>query len=105
MRAKGIVRKVIPWRNARRFFYWRLKKGIIEDALARSISATQDTMTFSEGKVLVSTWYNEYNDTVSRMESPNTDWDQEVEEMKKFVSLDRSRGGQDPGQDRQASTH
>ena len=86
MRAKGIVRKVIPWKNARRFFYWRLKKGIIEDALARSISATQDTMSFSEGKDLVATWYNEYNDTVSRMESPNTDWDQEVEEMKKFVS-------------------
>merc|ERR1711977_307983 len=53
MRAKGIVRKVVPWKHARRFFYWRLKKGVVEDGLARAILSTQERATFKECKELV----------------------------------------------------
>jgi len=90
MRAKGIVRKVVPWKHARRFFYWRLKKGVVEDGLARAILFTQERATFKECKELVASWYSEANNAAAAMESPSTDWDQEVQELQKFVKWSES---------------
>jgi len=91
MKAKGIVRKVVPWKHARRFFYWRLKKAVIEDTLARSIISTREGMSFQEGKDLVASWYTESNNG-SNTESPNTDWEQEVLELARFVKWSESEG-------------
>ena len=92
MRAKGIVRKVVPWKNARRFFYWRLRRAVVEDALAHSILATQDSMSFAEAKDMVAGWYCETSGS-SDMDSPNTDWGQEVQELRKFVEWSESESG------------
>lgn len=39
MLAKGVIRKVVPWRDARRHFYWRLKRRLAEMPLQRRIES------------------------------------------------------------------
>ncbi|KAL8321347.1 hypothetical protein RB597_007577 [Gaeumannomyces tritici] len=38
MKAKGVIRDVIEWKEARRFFYWRVRRRINEEYLLRSIA-------------------------------------------------------------------
>jgi len=37
MKAKGVIRDSIVWKNARTFFYWRVKRRIAEDALIAKV--------------------------------------------------------------------
>ena len=92
MRAKGIIRKMVPWKNARRFFYWRLKRAVVEEALIKAIRTSRDSMSFKESKNMVANWYSESSSSasVSGMESPNTDWEQEMHELIKFVQWSES---------------
>jgi acetyl-CoA carboxylase/biotin carboxylase 1 len=44
MKAKGVVRDVLEWRNARRYFYWRVRRRLNEEyILRRMASATLPT--------------------------------------------------------------
>lgn len=44
MEAKGAIRKPLQWKNARRFFYWRLRRRLLEDSILRRMEAA-DAMT------------------------------------------------------------
>ncbi len=35
MQAKRVIRQVVPWREARQFFYWRLKRKLLELSLLK----------------------------------------------------------------------
>lgn len=37
MKAKGVIREVLEWREARRFFYWRVRRRLNEEYLLRRI--------------------------------------------------------------------
>ena len=37
MKEKGGVREIVPWRDARRFFYWRLLRKIRETKLSQQV--------------------------------------------------------------------
>ncbi|ORY59295.1 acetyl-CoA carboxylase [Pseudomassariella vexata] len=48
MKAKGTIRQEIEWKNARRFFYWRVRRRLNEDyILKRMAAATMTSSTFS----------------------------------------------------------
>jgi acetyl-CoA carboxylase/biotin carboxylase 1 len=34
MLAKGVIKEIVEWKNARRFFYWRLRRRLIEQKVA-----------------------------------------------------------------------
>ncbi len=38
MKAKGVIRGVLEWRNARRFFYWRVRRRLNEEYLLRRLA-------------------------------------------------------------------
>ena len=38
MKAKGVIREVLEWKNARRFFYWRVRRRLNEEYILRRIS-------------------------------------------------------------------
>jgi acetyl-CoA carboxylase/biotin carboxylase 1 len=38
MKAKGVIREVLEWREARRFFYWRVRRRLNEEFLLRRIT-------------------------------------------------------------------
>ncbi|KAL2752979.1 hypothetical protein ACRALDRAFT_1065940 [Sodiomyces alcalophilus JCM 7366] len=40
MKAKGTIRDILEWKNARRFFYWRLRRRLNEEFMLRRMSST-----------------------------------------------------------------
>ncbi|KAF4472190.1 acetyl- carboxylase [Fusarium albosuccineum] len=40
MKAKGVVRDVLEWTNARRFFYWRLRRRLNEEYILRRMTSS-----------------------------------------------------------------
>lgn len=39
MKAKGVIREILEWREARRFFYWRVRRRLNEEYVLRRIDA------------------------------------------------------------------
>ncbi|SPO00590.1 probable acetyl-CoA carboxylase [Cephalotrichum gorgonifer] len=40
MKAKGVIRDAVEWRNARRYFYWRLRRRLNEEYILRRMSSS-----------------------------------------------------------------
>ncbi|KAJ3215866.1 acetyl-coenzyme-A carboxylase [Dinochytrium kinnereticum] len=83
MQAKGLVSKVISWRQSRRFFYWRLLRRISEDTIVRKMLEAKPDFKRQECMDLISKWFLEDNG---------------VEHRNNMVDLDR-----DPDSDYSAS--
>ncbi|KAM3450478.1 hypothetical protein MY3296_006041 [Beauveria thailandica] len=43
MKAKGAIREVLEWSNARRFFYWRVRRRLSEEYMLRHMASTMLT--------------------------------------------------------------
>ncbi|KAL2017532.1 hypothetical protein VTK56DRAFT_2024 [Thermocarpiscus australiensis] len=43
MKAKGVIREVLEWREARRFFYWRVRRRLNEEYILRRVASTTTT--------------------------------------------------------------
>jgi hypothetical protein len=52
--AKGVLSGVVPWREARRFFAWRLKRRLTEEGLIRHISSTDVSINRLDAVAMVS---------------------------------------------------
>jgi biotin carboxylase/acetyl-CoA carboxylase carboxyltransferase component/biotin carboxyl carrier protein len=37
MKAKGVIREIVNWAGSRQYFYWRLRRRLVEDTLVRDI--------------------------------------------------------------------
>lgn len=80
MEAKGIIRVPLQWKNARRFFYWRLRRRLNEETIVKKLAATSvrgaapsrprsletlqswtsmDNQTFEKDDRAVAMWYEE----------------------------------------------
>merc|ERR1712146_362207 len=40
MKAKGVIRDVVPWARAREYFFWRVRRRLMQDALVKSLKKT-----------------------------------------------------------------
>ena len=66
MKAKGVIRDVVPWETSREYFYWRSKRRLAIDALASAVQqASLDTITFDEAGTIVHDF----------LHSKEVDWD------------------------------
>ncbi|KAM5439527.1 acetyl-coenzyme-A carboxylase [Microsporum ferrugineum] len=45
MEAKGTIRRPLEWKNARRFFYWRLRRRLSEEVILKRMAATTQAST------------------------------------------------------------
>ncbi|RKO93138.1 acetyl-CoA carboxylase [Blyttiomyces helicus] len=59
MQAKGVVRRVVPWRAARRFFYWRLLRRISEESVVSSLRAADPSLSRPDARDIVDRWHAE----------------------------------------------
>ncbi|KAF2276297.1 acetyl-CoA carboxylase [Westerdykella ornata] len=50
MQAKGTIRRSLRWQNARRFFYWRLRRRLNEESLLKLIAAAANPSVASPAK-------------------------------------------------------
>ncbi|KAF2660587.1 hypothetical protein K491DRAFT_688039 [Lophiostoma macrostomum CBS 122681] len=67
MQAKGVIRSSLRWQNARRFFYWRLRRRLNEEYILKRMAsaaapsqenAKADTATRARGLELLKAWSN-----------------------------------------------
>ena len=56
MLAKGVIRKELDWRYARRFFYWRLRRRLHEDGALRVIGKILGTQSKLEKVARLKSW-------------------------------------------------
>lgn len=82
MQAKNVIRHAIQWKNARRFFYWRLRRRLNEESLIkkmmqassrdpvaranslRKLKAWTNIQDFAHDDRAVATWYEENRKSV-----------------------------------------
>ncbi|KAI0006912.1 acetyl-CoA carboxylase [Xylariaceae sp. FL0662B] len=48
MKAKGTIRDVLEWKNARRFFYWRVRRRLNEEYILKRMAAASASSNVSE---------------------------------------------------------
>lgn len=61
---KGCLNDVIPWRESRKWFYWRLRRVLIEDQFVKKILDVNSNATFVDAKALLKEWFMEANKAV-----------------------------------------
>lgn len=82
MKAKHTIRHPLLWKNARRFFYWRLRRRLNEESLIKKMASTSskdplsrnnslrnlrawtDLQDFEDNDRAVATWYEENRKSV-----------------------------------------
>mmetsp|Transcript_29832 Transcript_29832/g.94008 ORF Transcript_29832/g.94008 Transcript_29832/m.94008 type:complete len:110 (-) Transcript_29832:93-422(-) len=56
MEAKGVIRKSLEWRRAREFFYWRVRRRVLEQELVRRIQAADPSLPALDARALLEEW-------------------------------------------------
>lgn len=60
MKAKSCIRDIVEWKNARRFFYWRLKRQLAEFQVRRELVASSSkNISFTGAEQHLKTWFTE----------------------------------------------
>jgi acetyl-CoA carboxylase/biotin carboxylase 1 len=74
MKAKGVIRKELEWRESRRFFYWRLRRRLNEQTMARAIRKVigQDAISYTDAVTRLKTWF---------FEQGKANWDEDDREV------------------------
>ncbi|KAJ2960745.1 hypothetical protein NQZ79_g3986 [Umbelopsis isabellina] len=57
MKAKGVIRKPLEWKNARRYFYWRLRRRLGEEYAFRTMLTANPKLTRDAMQNLLRQWY------------------------------------------------
>jgi acetyl-CoA carboxylase/biotin carboxylase 1 len=56
MKAKGVITDAIEWKKSRRYFYWRVKRRVLQDDLIKNLRAADSRMGHGDALKLVKTW-------------------------------------------------
>lgn len=56
MKAKDVIRDVLHWKSARTFFFWRLRRRLLEERLVASLRAADAEMSRQGALDLVKSW-------------------------------------------------
>ncbi|CAG8797182.1 1210_t:CDS:2, partial [Dentiscutata erythropus] len=57
MKAKNTIRKVLEWKQARRYFYWRVRLRLHEEYIFRKIHEANSNLTRSQMKSYLVEWF------------------------------------------------
>lgn len=57
MKAKGVIRKPLEWKNARRYFYWRLRRRLGEEYVFRTMLTANAKLGRQSMQTLLRQWY------------------------------------------------
>jgi len=56
MKAKGVIRDIVPWERAREYFFWRVRRRLMQDALVKELKAADDALSHAECLAMLNTW-------------------------------------------------
>eukprot|EP00435_Cladocopium_sp_Y103_P036100 s771_g9.t1 len=61
MKAKGVIRESISWKDSRRYFFWRVKRRVLQDFLIGRLQKANEKLSHKEAEALVQQWAQESN--------------------------------------------
>ena len=62
MHNKEVISGVIEWRTSRKFFYWRLRRLLVQDHVVKEIiKDSKNSIKFQEAKEILKNWFEEAN--------------------------------------------
>ncbi|RKP13306.1 carboxyl transferase domain-containing protein [Piptocephalis cylindrospora] len=79
MKAKGVVRRVVEWSQARRVLGWRLRRLLVEDRLVDAVRRADPSKSWAQGR----TWVREWAEACAGIDP--TDWEMEDEGMARWM--------------------
>lgn len=53
MLEKGCISEIVPWRTSRSFFYWRLRRCLLEDFFVNLILSAQKSLSVGQAKCML----------------------------------------------------
>lgn len=56
MKQVGVIRQALEWKNARRFFYWRVKRRVLEDHLAGKMQGADSRFSYATALEQIQQW-------------------------------------------------
>ncbi|XP_016148011.1 acetyl-CoA carboxylase [Sinocyclocheilus grahami] len=59
MQEKGVITDVLEWRTSRLFFYWRLRRLLLEDTVQRKIQCANSELTDGQVQAMLRRWFVE----------------------------------------------
>ncbi|GAM23780.1 hypothetical protein SAMD00019534_069550 [Acytostelium subglobosum LB1] len=71
MKAKGVISEVVPWKSARRYFYYRLKRRLLEEQHLRLMERVNPALNRFERRELLEKWVRELATTNNLGVLPN----------------------------------
>ncbi|XP_056295787.1 acetyl-CoA carboxylase 1 isoform X3 [Pseudoliparis swirei] len=64
MQEKGVITDILDWQTSRRFFYWRLRRLLLEDTVMGKIQAANTDLTDGQIQAMLRRWFVEAEGTV-----------------------------------------
>nr|DBA33810.1 TPA: hypothetical protein GDO54_001441 [Pyxicephalus adspersus] len=64
MQEKGVITDVLEWKTSRSFFYWRLRRLLLEDVAKKKIHAANPELTDGQIQAMLRRWFVEVEGTV-----------------------------------------
>jgi len=59
MLAKGVIRDIVPWKRARQYFYWRVRRRLLQDAIVKQLKVADTTLSHAECLSMLTKWIGE----------------------------------------------
>mmetsp|Transcript_61190 Transcript_61190/g.190066 ORF Transcript_61190/g.190066 Transcript_61190/m.190066 type:complete len:219 (+) Transcript_61190:2-658(+) len=59
MKAVGVIRQGVEWKNARRYFFWRVKRRVLQDHIVRKLRKADARLSHGEAVARVEEWAKE----------------------------------------------
>ncbi|XP_078787302.1 acetyl-CoA carboxylase 1 isoform X4 [Oryzias latipes] len=64
MQEKGVITDILEWQTSRQFFYWRLRRLLLEDTVKKKIQAANSELTDGQIQAMLRRWFVEAEGTV-----------------------------------------
>ena len=59
MHEKGVIHDIVPWKKSRTFFYWRLRRRLLEKEAVAQITQVQHQLTQPQSEAMLRRWFVE----------------------------------------------
>uniref|UniRef100_A0A671V4E8 acetyl-CoA carboxylase n=1 Tax=Sparus aurata TaxID=8175 RepID=A0A671V4E8_SPAAU len=59
MQEKGVITDILEWQTSRQFFYWRLRRLLLEETVKRKIQAANSELTDGQVQAMLRRWFVE----------------------------------------------
>ncbi|XP_045467140.1 acetyl-CoA carboxylase isoform X2 [Harmonia axyridis] len=59
MLKKGAISAIVPWKEARKTLYWRLRRLILQHKVVKTLTEAQHNLTIGQGEAMLSRWFLE----------------------------------------------